>query len=120
MQPCSSVMSVRVENWDLSNCVRAKLYSTVTGYTMLLCRAGNTSAILVASDAEAASQAARQVQTGKYGFVWTQLNDLSSFYFERWEPAVVEDSTSFSGLWVQWRYDIHVTRIELVSKLGQV
>lgn len=45
--------------------------------------AGNTSAILVASDADAAAQAARQVQGGKYGFVWTQLYDLSSFYYER-------------------------------------
>jgi len=68
---------------------------------MLLRHAGNTSAILVASDAEAASQAARQVQTGKYGFVWTQLNDLSSFYSERWEPAFFEDSTSLSGLYAQ-------------------
>jgi hypothetical protein len=37
----------------------------------------------VASDAEAAQKTAQQVQGEKYGLVFTQLNDLSSFYHER-------------------------------------
>lgn len=50
-----------------------------------VCCAGNTSAILVASDAEAADKTARQLQSAKYGLVWTQFNDLSSFYYDRWD-----------------------------------
>jgi hypothetical protein len=45
--------------------------------------AGDVSAILVASDAEAAEQTARQLRGGKYDLVWTQFNDLSSFYYDR-------------------------------------
>lgn len=45
--------------------------------------AGDVSAILVASDAEAAEQTARQLRGSKYGLVWTQLNELSSFYYDR-------------------------------------
>lgn len=37
----------------------------------------------MASDHEAAAQAAKQVQGGKYGFVWTQFNDLPNFYYDR-------------------------------------
>lgn len=47
--------------------------------------AGNTSAILVASDAEAAEQTARQLRPGKYGLLWTQFNDLSTFFHDRWD-----------------------------------
>lgn len=45
--------------------------------------AGNTSAILVANDAEAAEQTARQLRPGKYGLLWTQFNELSGFFHER-------------------------------------
>jgi hypothetical protein len=50
--------------------------------SVFLC-VGNTSAILVASDAEAAEQSARQLRPGKYGLLWTQFNDLSSFFHDR-------------------------------------
>lgn len=49
-----------------------------------MCCAGKTSAILVASDAEAADKTARQLHSAKYGLVWTQFNDLSSFYYDRY------------------------------------
>eukprot|EP00878_Enallax_costatus_P033547 GHUV01037055.1.p2 GENE.GHUV01037055.1~~GHUV01037055.1.p2 ORF type:complete len:104 (-),score=24.87 GHUV01037055.1:42-353(-) len=45
--------------------------------------AGHASAVLVASDAQAAEQAARQAASAKYGLVWTQLSDLATFYLER-------------------------------------
>jgi hypothetical protein len=48
-----------------------------------VCAAGNTSAILVASDAEAADKTAQQLRQDKYGLVWTQLNDLSGFFHDR-------------------------------------
>jgi hypothetical protein len=44
---------------------------------------GYASAVLVASDSQAAEVTARQVKGGSYGFVWSQLQELSSFYFER-------------------------------------
>jgi hypothetical protein len=44
---------------------------------------GSASAVLVASDADAATQVARQLGRGSYGFVWTQLNDLANFFFDR-------------------------------------
>lgn len=47
------------------------------------CPAGNASAILVASDAEAADKTAQQLRPGKYGLVWTQFNDLSGFFHDR-------------------------------------
>lgn len=48
-----------------------------------VCPAGNASAILVASDAEAAEKTAQQLRPGKYGLVWTQFNDLSGFFHDR-------------------------------------
>jgi hypothetical protein len=53
------------------------------GKCLFVC-AGNTSAILVASDVEAAEQTARQLRPGKYGLLWTQFNDLSTFFYDRY------------------------------------
>ncbi|WIA11560.1 hypothetical protein OEZ85_011669 [Tetradesmus obliquus] len=44
---------------------------------------GHASAILVTSDSQAAEVAARQVKNSSWGFVWSQLQELSNFHFER-------------------------------------
>lgn len=53
--------------------------------TFLCCaaHAGYASAVLVASDSQAAEVTARQAKGGRFGFVWSQLQELSGFYFER-------------------------------------
>jgi hypothetical protein len=44
---------------------------------------GYASAVLVASDSQAAEAAARQLKGGSYGFLWCQLQELNGFHFER-------------------------------------
>lgn len=44
---------------------------------------GAVSAVPVASDEEAVAAAGRQAAAGTYGFVWTQLLELSTFMFRR-------------------------------------
>lgn len=50
---------------------------------LLAAPAGHASAILVTSDSQAAEVAARQVKNSSWGFVWSQLQELSNFHFER-------------------------------------
>eukprot|EP00775_Hariotina_reticulata_P006259 gene6259-6497_t len=44
---------------------------------------GHASAVLATHDMHGAEAAAKQVQAGRYGFVWLQLHGLADFYFER-------------------------------------
>ncbi|KAG2491028.1 hypothetical protein HYH03_010476 [Edaphochlamys debaryana] len=44
---------------------------------------GSTAAVPVASDDDAVGTAGRQAGSGTYGFVWTQLTELSTFLFRR-------------------------------------
>jgi hypothetical protein len=44
---------------------------------------GAADALLAAGDAAAAASAARAAASGRYGFVWAQLHELDSFYWQR-------------------------------------
>lgn len=44
---------------------------------------GNTAAVPVASDDDAVATAGRQAASRTYGFVWTQMTELSIFMFRR-------------------------------------
>jgi hypothetical protein len=44
---------------------------------------GHASAVLATHDMHGAEAAVKQLQAGRYGFVWLQLHGLADFYCER-------------------------------------